>query len=127
MENKITSYDQILEANKRRKRKTAMIVIPIVVAVIALVVTGIFMIASFVKNTDAYKAAVEHLGNDPEIQAATGGINDYSVSSFNIKTENGRGEATFDITVEGKSNNIDVYMELEKEPDNDWKVISVEK
>ena len=127
MDNSTSSYREILEADKRRKRKTNTIVIIVVVAVIALAVTFFFMISSFVKNSDAYRAAIEHLGNDPELKAETGGINEYSVDSFHIHTSNGHGEATFDITVDGKEKDIPVYLELTKHPEGKWEVVKVDK
>lgn len=127
MKNSTSSYQPILEADKRRKRKTTTIVVIIVAAVIALAVTFFFMISSFVKNSDAYQAAIAHLGNDPEIKAETGGINEYNVGSFHIKTTNGHGEATFDITIDGKDKDIPVYLELTKHPDGKWEVVKVDK
>lgn len=127
MDNSTSSYREILEADKRRKRKTNTIVIIVVIAVIALAATFFLMISSFAKNSDAYKAAIEHLGNDPEIKAQTGGINEYNVGSFHISTTNGHGNATFDITIDGKDKDIPVYLELTKHPDGKWEVVNVDK
>ncbi|MGQ2985097.1 hypothetical protein [Flavobacterium sp.] len=127
MNNTTNSYQPILEADKRRKRKTTTIVLIIVAAVIALSVTFYFMISSFVKDSDAYKAAIEHLGNDPDIKSETGGINEYNVDGFHISTTNGHGDATFNITIDGKDKDIPVYLELTKHPDGKWEVVKMDK
>lgn len=125
MESNNHDYADIIEAEKKRARKTIKIVLLSISAFVFLCFILVYVASKFVKSSDAYKTAVVYLDNDKLIAQATGGIEDYSLGAFNISTVNGSGTANFDITVEGKSKDIDVYVELEKQPDSEWEVISV--
>ncbi len=70
--------------------------------------------------------AIEHIRNDKTVQLATGGVKEFSFTSGQISTNNGHGEASFEITVEGEQKEIDVFIELEKQPEGEWKVLSMD-
>jgi uncharacterized RDD family membrane protein YckC len=79
------------------------------------------------KSSDAYKTAVHEIENNTQVQAETGGIVGYGfMPAGSISVSNGQGEAQLEITVIGKIKTVEIDVQLEKEPDKEWKVIKLE-
>lgn len=120
------AHPEILEMDRKRKRKTRRIVF-IVIGVFILFGSGLFFgIRGIMKSSDAYQAAVEYIGNNKEIAIETGGIKECGFPSGTISTTNGSGNAALTIGVEGEKKNLDVYVELEKAPGSEWNVVTME-
>lgn len=75
------------------------------------------------KNSEAYKTAIETLESDENIIESTGGIIGYgNMPKGNINITNGHGIAELQIKVKGNTNDIDVFVFLEKEPGGEWEI-----
>jgi len=101
--------------------------------IIALVVIGIgfitFMLtfaSNALKNSFAYKTAVENIEQSDNIKNKTGGIIGYGmIPSGTIQTRNGYGKANLNITVKGKKKDVEVQAYLEKKPDSEWILVEM--
>ena len=120
------THPEILEIDRKRKQRTRRIILLVISGVIIFGVALFFLLTGLIKSSDAYMMAIEHVRNDKTVQLATGGVKDFSFTSGQISTDNGHGEANFEITVEGEKNDIDVFIELEKEPEGEWKVLNMD-
>lgn len=84
--------------------------------------------SSVIKNSEAYKKAVEHIEADEDIKSEIGQIIEYgSYPGGNLNVTNGYGSAGLEITVKGKDKDLDVIVTLRKEPNGEWEVISLKK
>ncbi|MEL1245326.1 cytochrome c oxidase assembly factor Coa1 family protein [Flavobacterium sp. DGU11] len=120
------AHPEILEMDRKRKRKTRRIVF-IVIGVFVLFGCGLFFgIRAIMKSSDAYKTAVQYIGDNKEVVLEAGGIKDYGFPSGTISTTNGSGNAVLTIEVEGEKKSLDVYVELEKAPGSEWNVVTME-
>ncbi|WP_196890033.1 RDD family protein [Aureivirga sp. CE67] len=82
-----------------------------------------FFVISTLKQSDAYKASIMAIENNPEILEETGGIEGYGFfMSGQVNYTNDYGEAAFDISVNGKLKDVSVKAYLTKESDGDWVV-----
>lgn len=73
------------------------------------------------KNSDAYKVAIETIETDEKFIESTGGIIGYgNMPKGNINITNGHGVAQLQIKVKGNTEDITVFVHLEKEPDGEW-------
>ena len=102
--------------------------------VISLVGVGIIFfiflfafIGNTLKNSEAYKLAIQEIEKSPEIKKETGGIVGYGfMPTGNINVSGDEGEAQLEITVKGKSKDIDVNTYLESK-NGKWKLIELTK
>ena len=75
------------------------------------------------KGSDAYKVAIENIESDENINKTTGGIIGYGhMPKGNININNGQGVAQLQIKVKGNTEDITVFVDLEKEPEGEWKI-----
>lgn len=90
-------------------------------------ITFIFLFAgNAMKNSGAYKKALENIEESSEIKNQTGGIIGYGmIPTGNIQISNGFGQANLNITVKGKKKDVDVQAYLEKTPDGEWTLIEM--
>ncbi len=73
------------------------------------------------KNSDAYKVAIEAIESDESIIESTGGIIGYGYKpKGNINITNGHGIAQLQIKVKGNTNDINVFVYLLKQPEGEW-------
>ncbi|MUU77234.1 RDD family protein [Winogradskyella endarachnes] len=111
--------------NPHKPSKTPRILALILAGLIFITFLVIF-IGSVMKNSDAYKVAVENIEQNKLILEETGGITGYGIMpSGSINITNGFGKAQLSITVKGieKDVNVDVY--LTKQPNEDWQLIDI--
>ncbi|UUV20229.1 hypothetical protein [Paenimyroides aestuarii] len=79
------------------------------------------------KNSGAYKVSVAEIEKSERIIYETGGIKGYGmIPTGNIKSVNGFGQAQFEIKVLGNKQDVIVSVYLEKEPNEDWKIIEMQ-
>jgi uncharacterized RDD family membrane protein YckC len=101
---------------KRLPRITVLILIGICFFLFTYTTAGNAM-----KNSDAYKVAIETIESDEGIIEATGGIIGYgNLPKGNINITNGHGIAQLQIKVKGNTNYLNVFVYLEKEPEGEW-------
>lgn len=88
-----------------------------------------FIGGNAMKNSDAYKVATKEIEQNKDIINETGGIKGYGmIPNGNIrKSTNGQGQAQFEIKVLGNTKDITVSVYLEKEPNEQWKLIEMQK
>ncbi len=87
----------------------------------------LLFIATAMKSSGAYKAAIEAIENDPAIREETGGIKGYGMMpAGSIELANGEGYAQFDITVRGNKRNVVVNARLEKRRDGEWYLVEMD-
>jgi hypothetical protein len=116
---------EVLAIDKRRKRKTKMIIVGVLIGVLLFFTALFFGITKLLESSDAYAAAKAAIENDKEVITATGGTLGMSMSNGSIKTSNGYGEADFSITVDGKEKDVEVFIRLEQEPLRKWEVVEM--
>lgn len=102
--------------------------------VLSLIGVGIlFFIFLFVfignamKNSEAYKLAIQEIEKNPEIKEETGGIVGYGfMPTGSINVSGNEGQAQLEITVKGKLKDIDVNTYLESK-NGKWKLVEITK
>ncbi len=83
-------------------------------------------VGAAMKNSGAYKVAVNEIENNQEILIKTGGINGYGMMpTGNVNITNGYGQAQLEIEVLGNEKDINVSVYLTKEPNGEWKLIEM--
>jgi len=88
----------------------------------------VVFVGAAIKNSDAYKVAVQEIEYNKEIQAKTGGIVGYGIMpTGNVNISNGNGEAQLEINVIGKEQDLKVSVHLTKESGGKWKLIELIK
>lgn len=135
----------ILAINEQKKRlgdkvaKTVVLKNPIkyskasrimaLISVVMLFFVFVFLtVGSTMKNSDAYKTAIEEIEKNEQLKTEIGTIVNYGmIPSGNIKTENGYGQALLEIKVIGKKGTIPVTVYLEKEQSGKWQLIEMQK
>ncbi len=128
--NKERLGDKIAETivldNPRPNKKTLKITGLAATGLVAILLV-VFFIGNVIKNTDAYKAAIQQIEATPEIMEATGGITGYGIlPEGNIQITDDSGQAEFFVKVFGKEKNMEVYISLEKKPQEQWKTRKME-
>jgi len=94
--------------------------------VIIFVVFVVFTSGNAMKNSDAYKIAVNEIEQNEQIISETGGIKGYGmIPTGNISTSNGYGQAQLEIKVLGNAQDVNVNVYLEKEPNKQWELIEM--
>ena len=80
------------------------------------------------KNSDAYKVAIEEIEQNEEIITETGGITGYGmIPTGNVSISNGIGQAQLEIKIHGNDKDLNVSVYLTKEPNGEWKLIEINK
>jgi hypothetical protein len=99
------------------------------VAIAFILFSSVIVLTSVVmKNSDAYKVAIQHIESDPDIAAETGGIKGYgTIPKGNINVTNGNGEARLKIDVVGQTKDMVITIQLAKEPGGKWEVLQMDK
>ena len=111
------------EAKKQQRKKALKIVGIVVPVAILLIFLFILFVGGIMKNTDAYKVAVENIKQNDEIKKATGGIKDFGyMIADHVETTNGNGEANLSINVIGEKKDVDVSVSLLKQNGGKWKI-----
>ncbi len=86
----------------------------------------LLFVGTVMKNSDAYKVAVNEIENNQEILTKTGGIKGYGMMpTGNVNISNGNGQAQLEIEVLGNEKDINVSVYLTKEPNGEWKLIEM--
>ena len=106
---------------KKSKRITALIFI------FAVFYGFIFLfVGSAMKDSEAYKIAIQSIEENENIIKKSGGITGYGMlPTGNIRISGQSGYAEFQIKVVGKENDIIVSVVLEKEPGGDWLILKM--
>ena len=98
----------------------------IITSVIAFFSIAFFFVFSTIKQTNAYKTAINHIEKNEMLLKEIGDIKDYgTMPGGNISITNNRGEAHLQITVVGEEKEVEVTVSLTKEPGEEWKVIDL--
>ena len=119
--------DTIVLKNPDKPKRLPRILALIGVGIVFFAFIFLF-VGSAMKNSGAYKVAVQNIETNQEIIKETGGITGYGMMpSGNINISNGYGQAQLQITVVGKNKDITVSTYLEKEPFGPWKLIQMNK
>jgi len=80
-----------------------------------------FTAGTAMKNSDAYKVAIENIESNENVIESTGGIIGYgNMPKGNINITNGYGVAQLQIKVKGNTEDVTVFIHLEKEPEGEW-------
>jgi uncharacterized RDD family membrane protein YckC len=84
--------------------------------------------ASMMKNSDAYKAAIHNIESDQQIIEYTGGITGYGwLPTGNIHISGETGTADLEIKISGKSRDLRVSVNLEKDSLQGWRVTELRR
>lgn len=77
------------------------------------------------KESEAYRVAVQQLSTEPEIQRSTGGIEDvgWYVEGF-VRQQSLRDTANFVLSLKGEQQDIKVFCLMGKDEKNQWAVRS---
>lgn len=93
---------------------------------IAFFIFIFLFVGSAMKNSDAYKLAIEEIEKNEEILLETGGIKGYgTMPTGSIHTSNGSGEAQLEIKVLGNERDLNIGVYLIKEPNGEWELIEL--
>lgn len=93
------------------------------VVLMLLVLLFIGSIGLIIKNSAAYKVAIAHIENNPEVQAVTGPILGYgALPTGSIQVQNQNGYGQLNIKVKGKERTVNVIVILEKAPGTNWQI-----
>lgn len=85
-----------------------------------------YTVGTILKNSDAYKVAIEFIESDVIVMETTGGIVGYGyMPKGNINITNGYGVAQLEIKVKGNTEDITVFVDLEKEPEGEWIIMDL--
>lgn len=95
---------------------------------IAFFVFILFTAGNAMKKSGAYKVATKEIEQNKYIINETGGIKGYGMlPTGSINISNGHGQAQFEIKVLGNKKDLNVGVYLEKEPNEEWKLIEMQK
>lgn len=116
----------IVVRNPNKPSKLPRVLI-IVGAAISFCVLLFLIVGNTMKNSEAYKVSVAEIEKNEQIISETGGIKGYGmIPTGNINSVNGYGQAQFEIKVLGNKQDVNVSVYLEKEPNEDWKIIEMQ-
>lgn len=107
-------------------------VLPRVLALGGIVIAYFMFIFVFVfasmKNSDAYRTAISEIEQNQEIINEVGGIKEYGMfPTGGVSVKSGYGEANLEIKVIGNKKELSVSTYLTKEPNEQWKLIELNK
>ena len=87
----------------------------------------VFVFAS-IKNSDVYRTAISEIEQNQEIINEVGGIKEYGMfPTGGASVKSGYGEANLEIKVLGNKKELSVSTYLTKEPNEQWKLIELNK
>ncbi|MBZ9730550.1 RDD family protein [Salegentibacter sp. JZCK2] len=87
----------------------------------------VFVFASM-KSSDAYKTAISEIEQNQEIINEVGGIKEYGMfPTGGVSIKSDYGEANLEIKVIGNEKDLNVKTYLTKEPNEEWKLIELDK
>jgi len=87
----------------------------------------VFVFASM-KNSDAYKTVISEIEQNQELIKEVGGIKEYGMfPTGGVSIKSGYGEANLEIKVIGNEKELSVNAYLTKEPNEEWKLIELNK
>lgn len=117
----------------RRKRKQPgkkITWVTLGICVLAFGLSLLTIIAVIFHNTEAYHSATEYVKSNPRIKGQIGEVKSFGLipsGTIQTSTINGveTGNAVFELTVNGSKKNIDLIIELIKEPNNSWAVTAL--
>ncbi|MGM0884047.1 MAG: RDD family protein [Bacillota bacterium] len=121
---RLVNTDVILVKNNKGILGMIISIISIVIFFICIFIFGILQI---IKQDDSYKVATDFIKANPDIRKIVG--NEISFGYFpmgGIQYENGYGISDLTIEVKGEKEKISVYIVLEKKPDSNWVIESVD-
>jgi hypothetical protein len=85
-------------------------------------------VGTAMKNSDAYKVAVQEIEQNEEILSEVGGIEEYGMMpTGNVTISNSNGQAQLKIKVIGNKKDLYVNVYLTKHPNEKWKLIKLSK
>ncbi|SDH55314.1 RDD family protein [Winogradskyella thalassocola] len=117
----------IVVKNPNKPSKTPRVIALIGIGIVFITFMVLFT-GSAMKNSNAYKIAVENIEQNQKILDETGGITGYGmIPTGSINISNGYGEAQLKIKVLGKDNDLSVGAYLTKQPNGEWEVINLSK
>jgi len=95
---------------------------------VAFFVFTFLFAASAMKNSEAYKVAVDEIEMNEEILNETGGIKGYGMMpTGNVSISDGNGQAQLQINVLGNKKDLVVSVYLRKEQSGKWNLIELNK
>lgn len=113
---------------KNNKASIVKIVIGVIVSLILFTSALLMGIIQLIKNDDSYKTAIKYIESQSEISTEVGGIIGYGFfPTGSVQTSNGYGIGQIKINVKGKIKDLQVFIELEKEPNSDWTIKNVRR
>ena len=118
--------DKLTGANVYRvpqKRKWVLIVLPVVLFIVVSIGAFVFGIISLLRNDPSYHAAISYIEAHPRVVELVGDIEGFRMTSGNISSSGGHGQAEFSIRVNGSDGMVRVNIMLRREPSQDWEVI----
>lgn len=117
----------VVVKNPNKPTKLPRVLVLIVIG-IAFFVFVFLTAGNAMKNSDAYKIAISEIEKNEQILTETGGIIGYGMMpSGNISISNGQGQAQLEIKVLGNSKDVNISVYLEKEPNEQWRIIEMQK
>lgn len=117
----------IVVENNTKGAKLPRILAAVGIAVIVFALMFLF-VGSAMKNSEAYKVAVQEIEKNEEILKETGGIKGYGMMpTGSINVSNGSGQAQLLIKVIGNTRDLKVNVYLTKEPQGKWNLIEINK
>jgi len=120
----IVKNESRTQFSKKKIFKICIIAVGIFGLIILLFIGGIGII---MKNNGAYEAAISQIENNNQVVSQIGEIQGYGLMpTGSISIDNGYGQAELFIKVKGDRNSKEVFAKLYKEPENEWKVITLE-
>ena len=110
-------------------KKTFWVKIAISILILSFIIGGV--VTFDLKTTNAYQTATEYLKTNLQLKDEIGTINGFGlIQTGEVSTNkvNGieSGDAVFFLTVKGNKKYKDIKITLEKKPEKDWEVVSVE-
>jgi len=109
-------FSDFWEQQRLEKKKKTRKAILILLACIAGFILFTFTVAIIaLLSSDAYKVASQEIRNNKAVLTAIGGVENVGWPSGSVSTHNDSGEALLNISVNGKSNDADVTVELVKQ------------
>lgn len=117
----------IVVKNPNKLTKLPRILALIGVGIAFFTFTFLF-IGSAMKNSDAYKVAIQEIEQNEEIISETGGIKGYGMMpTGNVSISNGNGQTQLEIKVLGNEKDMNISVYLTKEPNDEWELIEMNK
>lgn len=117
------------KVRRRQGKKTFWTKVGLFVTLTGLLILPI--VVFMFKKSEAYEAMLDYIKNDPEIKYEIGdfkGIGIIPTGQLQTRSLNGMesGNAIFSITIRGSKKYKEVSVTLQKTPETEWTVVSIE-